>query len=107
MNALLELPDLSLDGGVPGACGHPATDFLGSNQGAIFLRRLLCGVILVQQGGHAWVFPPATGLQRFRGHGSLGTNLPSDARAHSRLVRGWRSARLAVVSLTLASGCRR
>jgi hypothetical protein len=44
-------------------CSHPATDFLGTNQGAVFYRCQCCGAILVRQEGRVWVFPPAPGAR--------------------------------------------
>ena len=50
-----------LDGGAVERCLHPATDFLGSNQDAVFLRCQLCGATLVRQGGRLWIIPPVSG----------------------------------------------
>lgn len=49
-----------LDQGAVEPCAHPATDFLGSNQDAVFLRCQLCGATLVRQGGRLWIIPPAS-----------------------------------------------
>jgi hypothetical protein len=50
-----------LDRGAVEPCLHPATDFLGSNQDAVFLRCQLCGATLVRQGGRLWIIPPVSG----------------------------------------------
>jgi hypothetical protein len=39
-------------------CRHPATEYLGTNQRAEFLRCELCSVVLVRQGDRLWIVPP-------------------------------------------------
>ncbi len=39
-------------------CLHPATEYLGTNQRAEFLRCELCSVVLVRQGDRLWIVPP-------------------------------------------------
>jgi hypothetical protein len=59
MNASDRLPRTqALDRGDVEPCLHPATDYLGSNHDAVFLRCQLCGATLVRQGGRVWVVPP-------------------------------------------------
>jgi hypothetical protein len=51
------LPEQRLDHGTFEPCPHPATEFLGSNQDAVFMRCRSCGATLVQQDGRVWVIP--------------------------------------------------
>ena len=39
-------------------CRHPATEYLGTNQRAEFLRCELRSVVLVRQGDRLWIVPP-------------------------------------------------
>jgi hypothetical protein len=39
-------------------CRHPATEYLGTNQSAEFLRCELCSAVLVRQGDRLWIVPP-------------------------------------------------
>ena len=39
-------------------CRHPATEYLGTNQRAEFLRCELCSAVLVRQGDRLWIVPP-------------------------------------------------
>jgi len=41
-------------------CLHRQREFVGSNQGAIFHRCLLCNAVLVAQNGRFWVLPGMT-----------------------------------------------
>jgi hypothetical protein len=38
-------------------CLHRQREYLGSNQGAVFQRCLLCDAVLVMQNGRLWVLP--------------------------------------------------
>jgi hypothetical protein len=62
IGALRSAPSLQrLERGAVEPCLHPATDFLGSNQDAVFLRCQLCGATLVRQGERLWIIPPVSG----------------------------------------------
>jgi hypothetical protein len=39
-------------------CRHPATEYLGTNERAEFLRCELCSAVLVRQGSRLWIVPP-------------------------------------------------
>ena len=46
-----------LERGAGEDCQHPATEHLGTNQRAEFLRCELCGAVLVRQGSRLWIVP--------------------------------------------------
>jgi hypothetical protein len=48
----------TLEGAALEDCQHPATEHLGTNQRAEFLRCELCGAVLVRQGQRLWIVPP-------------------------------------------------
>jgi len=47
-----------LERGAGEDCQHPATEHLGTNQRAEFLRCELCSAVLVRQGNRLWIVPP-------------------------------------------------
>jgi hypothetical protein len=57
-NQTTAIPESMLDRAAGEECLHPATEFLGTNQRAEFLRCELCGAVLVRQGERLWIVPP-------------------------------------------------
>ncbi len=42
----------------PRTCHHEDVEELGHNAGAVFIRCVTCGSVVIVQGGHRWVIRP-------------------------------------------------
>jgi len=57
-NETTAIPQRMLDRAGEEECRHPATEYLGTNQRAEFLRCELCSAVLVRQDDRLWIVPP-------------------------------------------------